>query len=133
MKKLIILLTMSLSSVSFAAQVADLYFGPVQTCTLSNSENLLETIEISVYTAGIFGPSETVQMVYNFPVLAQEGEPKLSFISLLSTEDVDSGVYTGQFTNVSYLVDVTFDSNAGTLVMVDRETEYEFTGSCSAL
>lgn len=133
MKKIILLLSLGFTSVSLAATPADIYFGPVQSCTLNNSTNLLETIEVSVYTAGLFGPSETIQMVYKYPVLEQAGEPTLSFISLLSTEDVDSGVYTGQFTNVSYLVDVTFDMNTGTLLMVDRETEYEFTGSCTTL
>jgi len=33
---------------------------------------------------------------------------------------------------VSYLVDVTFDMNAGTLVMFDEDTSFEFTGTCTA-
>jgi hypothetical protein len=124
------LLTLFVSS-SFAND--EIYFGPIQNCTLNNETNILETIEMAVYTAGIFGPSETIQVVYGYPVLDETGETALTFISQLSTDDVDSGVYKGKFTNVSYLVDVTFDMNSGTLTMLDRDTVFEFTGSCTVL
>ena len=129
MKSFIILLTMGLSSISFANEDA-LYFGPIQTCTLTSDTNfVLSSIELSVYTAGLFGPSETVQVVYKYPVLEEEGAPSLSFISLLSTDDVNLGTYKGKFTNVNYLVDVVYDLNKQTLTMFDNET-YTYAGTC---
>lgn len=130
MRTIVILLTIIFSSVSFAGEDS-VYIGPVQTCTLTSDTNLLlPSIEISFYTTELFGPSETFQVVYKYPALGEAGAPGLAFISLLSTDDVESGVYFGKITNVSYLVDVTYDLTSQTLTMIDDET-FVYTGACA--
>jgi len=130
MKKLIISLALLVSSVAVSAETKDaLYFGPVSNCVLSSAESTLGPIKVSLYTAGLFGPSETMQLLYSFPDFGSE----MSFISLISTDDVDSGIYVGKMTNIGYLVDVVVDLNNGSLEMTDSTTGEVllFEGTCT--
>lgn len=122
-----------LATFSFLPAIAGAtaFFGPIYTCEFSTALSVPQQVKVEVYTTGLFSAAETIQIFYTFPDLNGEMENDMNFISPLRSENPDAGVYAGQMTNVSYLVDATLDLNKGELVWSEDGEDIVFSGACT--